>query len=74
MSLTRGGVQPRLQNQVSYSNPFTSAPSLYTGTAPGETLLALTAGAALAGLGYPPRSYPNGLFPMTTALLVGAAV
>ena len=74
MSLTRGGLQARVQWRASYRNPFSTAANFYIRGGLGETLQANVAGAALAGLGYPPQAYPNGLFPMTTAILVGGAI
>ena len=69
--MSRAPITPEPQRVTSYQNPNVFLPGLGSG-APGQTILAILAGAAGAGYSASPTPYPGGFLPMSTALLVGA--
>lgn len=71
--MNRGNITPQPQSGLSYSNPNVFAPGA-AGGAPssGESWLALAGAALLAGLSTAPAPLPNGLQPLSWAVLAAA--
>lgn len=70
--MNRGNLTPKPQQAISYQNPNVYVPGIGGGGAPGQTVLAILAGAGLGGYSATPTPQPGGNQPLTTATLAGA--